>query len=163
MEDKSYREVIYLISTILSHTGDVLLVGSNAYNIVENNEMHGDLDFVTSNRELIMGMNHKTRQGISGDIKVATICISGIMVDISTLDGINIEEDISNRSCVTSAIKFSLNGSYQVLSHDQKQRIIPKYEDAQVWVRKMILAKGKRLTRFWQKKLSKGFVWGIKF
>lgn len=163
MEGTSYRVVAQMVAAVLSRSGDALLVGSNAYNIVEDIDMHGDLDFVTTNRALVRSIPHKTRPGVSGDIHVATLCISGIMVDVSTLDGLDFEEDMMNRSCVTSAIKIFLDEKYQIIRHVRTRRIIPESADAQDWVRLMVRAKGERLTRFWQKKLSKGLMWGKEF
>jgi hypothetical protein len=161
MEERcAHLVVAHVVAAVLSCSGEALLVGSNAYNIVEKLDMCGDLDFVTSNRELVLSMRHKTHQGVSGDIHVATLCIGGIMVDISTYDGLDLEEDMTNRSCGTSGIEISLDGKYRIAYHVRTRRIIPASVDAQIWVRRMIRTKGERVTRFWQKKLSNGFVWG---
>tara|TARA_Y100000991_G_C21875504_1_gene307142 strand:+ start:62 stop:553 length:492 start_codon:yes stop_codon:yes gene_type:complete len=160
MEGISHRVVAHVVAAVLSYLGDALLVGSNAYNIVENIKMHGDLDFVTTNRAVVLSMPHKTRPGVSADVHIATLCIGGIPVDISTLDGLDLEEDMVNRSCVTSAIKISFDERLQIIRHASTRRIIPESVEAQVWVRRMVRAKGKRLARFWQKKLCSGFVWG---
>lgn len=159
----NYYNLAYIISTTLSYFGKIFLVGSNAYNIIENIDMCGDLDFVIDNRELIMNMSHKKRQGISEIIYITTFCIHGIMIDISTFDGRNLEEDMKNRSCITSAIKFSFDRKYKIMYHNKKQQIIPEFVIAQDWIQYMIKMKGQRIIKFWQKKLSKGFVWGNDF
>ena len=56
MKESRYQVVAHTVSTVLSRSGDTLLVGSNAYNIIEGIKMHGDLDFVTTNNEMIMKM-----------------------------------------------------------------------------------------------------------
>lgn len=159
MKETRYQVVMHTISTVLSRSGDTLLVGSNAYNIIEGIKMHGDLDFVTTNNEMIMKMPHKTHTGVTGVIHTAKLCIDGIEVDISTLDGLGFEEDLRNRSCVTSAVAISFDNKYRIVSHVRTKRIVPELVDANVWIRCIVRAKGgKRLARFWQKKLSKGFV-----
>ena len=164
MEGTPHRVVAHVVAAILSRSGKAWLVGSNAYNMIENTGMHGDLDFVTTNRTVVMSMPHKTRSGVSGDIHTATLCIGGIEVDISTLDGVDFEEDMANRSCVTSAVAISFDGNHRILRHSSRRQIVPESVDARIWIRRMARAKGgKRLSRFWQKKLSGGFVWGESF
>ncbi len=164
MEWTPHHVVAHVVAAVLSRSGEAWLVGSNAYNVIENTEMHGDLDFVTTNREVVVSMPHKTHRGVSGDVHTATLCIGGIEVDISTLDGHDLNEDMANRSCVTSAVAISFEGNHQIICHSSTRRILPESADAQVWIRRMARAKGgERLSRFWQKKLSSGFVWGDRF
>lgn len=63
-------------------------------------ERQGDLDFVATNRGVVARLPRKARPGVSGDIHTATLCIGGIAVDVSTLDGLNFEEDLTDRSCL---------------------------------------------------------------
>jgi hypothetical protein len=136
----------------VSHCGNTWLVGSNAYNMVENLELKNDIDFSTDNRVVVMNMPHKTRPGVSGDVHTATIRIGGISIDISTLGGIDFEEDMANRSCITSAIEIYLDGNHRIVSHTKARRIIPEFEDAHAWIRRMLHAKGsERVIKFWQK------------
>lgn len=163
MKETQYRVVVDAIASVLPLSGEVLLVGSNAYNMIENIEMNGNLDYVTTNRRMVMKMPHKTHSGVSSDIHTASLCINGIKVDISTLDGLDFEEDLKNLSCVTSAIAI-FDSNYRIISHVKTKRIVPELVDAHVWIRYIVRAKGgKRIVRFWQKKLSKGFIWGKNF
>ena len=73
-----HRVVAHVVAALLSRSGAAWLV-------------HGDLDFVTTNRGVVMSMPHKTRPGVSSDIHTATLCVGGIAVDISTLDGLDFE------------------------------------------------------------------------
>jgi hypothetical protein len=124
--------------------------------------MHGDLDIVTTNRQLVQRLPHKTLPGIVGDIHVATLSVGSISVDISTCDGQNFAADRANRSCVATSGVYVLTDTpgYKIAYHSGVQRIIPDSEDAQAWVCRMIRLKGSRVTSFWQQKLSRGFVWG---
>tara|TARA_B110000037_G_scaffold67504_1_gene81923 strand:+ start:7051 stop:7593 length:543 start_codon:yes stop_codon:yes gene_type:complete len=154
--------VAHMVAAAMSYSGDALLVGSNAYNLIEQLEMHGDLDFVTTNRQLVQRLPHKTLPGIAGDIHVATLSVGSISVDISTCDGHNFAEDRANRSYAACSGVYFLTDTpgYKIAYHGGVRRIIPDSEDAQAWVRRMIRLKGSRVTGFWQQKLSKGFVWG---
>ena len=110
-----------------------------------------------------MKMPHKTHLGVSGDIHTASLCINGIEVDISTLYGFDFEEALKNRSCVSSAIAI-FDSNYRIISHTKTKLIVPELVDAHVWIRYIVRAKGgKRIARFWQKKLSKGFIQGKNF
>lgn len=160
----SHRMAVDVVAAVLSRSSEAWLVGSNAYNMVEHLELRGDLDFVTTNREVVVRMPHKTHPGVSRDVHTAKLCIGDVEVDISTLDGLDFEEDMANRSCVTSAVALSSDGEHRVIRHVSARRIVPESVDAQVWIRRMVRAKGsERVLRFWQKKLSSGFVWGKSF
>ena len=164
MEGSPHQVVTRAVAAVLSRSGKTWLVGSSAYNMIENHEMHGDLDFVTTSRGVVVSLPHKTHPGVLCDIHTATLCMGGIDVDISTLDGLDFEEDMANRSCATSALAISSEGNHRVARHSSIRRIVPEGTDARVWVRSMVCAKGgERLSRFWQKKLSSGFVWGESF
>ena len=68
MDGTPHRVVAHVVAAVLSRSGEAWLVGSNAYNMIENTEMHGDLEFVTTNRGVVVSMSHKTRPGVLGDI-----------------------------------------------------------------------------------------------
>jgi len=146
------------ISDILLQYGGSVLVGSNAWRIAQGLTMYGDLDFVVYNKEFVYNMPHKVHQGIYNKILTTTICIHGISIDISTIDGININQDLQNRSCVTSAIILTSSG-YHIISHTKERYLIPANVDSENWIRNIIRIKGKRVLQFWQKKLSSGYVW----
>lgn len=156
---ESHIVVAHAVAALLSRCGGALLVGSNAYNLVEGLELSGDLDFVVLDPRVVLAAGHLTRGGVARDVHVATFHIGGLAVDIATMDGSDLEEDATNRSCATSVVALC-NRGFRVLRHSSVRRIVPAGEEARDWVQRMVDAKGPRVLRFWQKKFGQGFVWG---